>query len=885
MDVITTHLNADFDAFASMVAAKRLYPKAVLAFPGSQEKNLRDFFIESTMYILSIERAKDIDLTKVRRLILVDTRQRSRIGRFAELADSSDVQIHIYDHHPDSADDVKGHLEIVEQIGATVTILLREIRKQGLVLSAEEATALALGIYEDTGSFKYSSTTAEDLLAASWLLESGANLNIISDMMNTELSVIQIQVLHQLIEEMDRVMIGGSEVVIATAGVQEYVGDLAVLVHKLKEMENLDAVFALVRMEERVHLIARSRLDEVNAGEIATEFGGGGHPTAASATIKEMSLYQAKAELMRVLHEKVRPRQIAADIMSHPVYTIAPHQTLAEAAALLSRYEISSMPVVEDEAVVGILHRQAVEKACHHGLENELARGFMDPVMLSVSVSDPIEAAVRACVGGRVRLVPVKDDGRLAGVISRSDLLKHLRLPGANDSSGPAEFPETRARNKNIRKLMEERIPRHLQAILRRAGEVAGDRGEEVHLVGGAVRDLLLRRENFDLDLVVEGAGIPFAKELCLRIPGCRLRSHEKFGTAVLLCDDGSKADVATARHEYYERPGALPSVETSSLKRDLYRRDFTMNTLAVSLNPATFGQVSDFFGGARDIKDKSIRVLHNLAFVEDPTRILRAVRFSARFGFAMGKHTRNLIKGAIKMNLFDRVDGRRLLNELELVFEEKNPAQHLALMEQFGIPEALHPALSFGPGVMELLESLSGVLSWWRFLFLKDKVRQWVVYFLTVADGLSDREFGSVLDRFSVPCAVSQELLNDRAGMRRCIAAFAKREMDSASKMVEFLKPLSVETLLCMMAKTPRDDIRKRIAEHITTLRFVRPMLTGKDLIAMGLPPGPVFHSILKAITAARLDGRIHTLEHERQLVESLLQGHPEELVDRQVQ
>ena len=308
MDVITTHLNADFDAFASMVAAKRLYPGAVVAFSGSQEKNLRDFFIESTMYILSIERAKDIDLAKVDRLILVDTRQRGRIGRFAELADSETVQIHVYDHHPDSADDIKGDLEIVESLGATVTILIREIRNRGIDLSVEEATALALGIYEDTGSFKYSSTTAEDLQAASWLLESGANLNIISDMMNTELSAVQIQVLHQLIEEMEKVMVGGTEVVVSTAAVQEYVGDLAILVHKLKEMENLDVVFALVRMEERVHLIARSRLDEVNAGEIASEFGGGGHPTAASATIKEMSLYQTKAELVRVLQGEGPPQ-------------------------------------------------------------------------------------------------------------------------------------------------------------------------------------------------------------------------------------------------------------------------------------------------------------------------------------------------------------------------------------------------------------------------------------------------------------------------------------------------------------------------------------------------------------------------------------------------
>ena len=169
MEVITTHLNADFDAFASMVAAKKLFPEALVAFSGSQGKNVRDFFIESTLYILSIERAKDIDLNRIQRLILVDTRQKSRIGRFAAIADSESVDVHIYDHHPSSDDDVKGNAELIEEVGATVTLLIREIRSRGVELNAEEATILALGIYEDTGSFTFPSTTREDLEGAAGL--------------------------------------------------------------------------------------------------------------------------------------------------------------------------------------------------------------------------------------------------------------------------------------------------------------------------------------------------------------------------------------------------------------------------------------------------------------------------------------------------------------------------------------------------------------------------------------------------------------------------------------------------------------------------------------------------------------------------------------------
>jgi len=868
MEVITTHLNADFDAFASMVAAKKLYPDAVVAFPGSQEKNLRDFFMESTLYILSIERAKDIDLDKVDRLILVDTRQRSRIGRFASVADSGQAEIHIYDHHPDSEDDIKGDIEFVIEVGATATLLIGKIRERGIELNSEEATVLALGIYEDTGSFSFSSTTPADLEAASWLLEKGANLNIISNMMTSEMSKDQIELLHQLIQESETISLGGIDVVITTASAENYVGDLAILVHKLKDMENLEVIFAIVRMEDRVHLIGRSSVDEVNAGEIAAEFGGGGHATAASATVRDMSLYEAREKLITLLREKVRPKQNAGEIMSRPVITIGPDQTLSEAADFLSRYQVSSLPVVRDGSILGIVHRNAVEKAVHHGLEKARVRDYMNPGVVFVTPREPIEKALRMTVEGRNRLVPVIDEGKLVGVISRSDLLEHLKLPRRSDTTGPEEFPIGRVRSKSVRKLMEERLPQHVVKILRRAGDVAARRNEQVYLVGGAVRDLLLRNSNLDIDLVVEGEGIPFARGLAAEFPGCRVRGHEKFGTAVLLFADGFKIDVATARHEYYARPGALPTVETSSLKRDLYRRDFTMNTLAVSLNPRTFGQVSDFFGGARDIKEKAIRVLHNLAFIEDPTRILRAVRFSSRFGFVIGKHTLNLMKGAIKLKVFDIVEGKRLLNELIHMLNEKNPLAPLTMMANYGVLEALHPSLTLAPKTQELFDAVSGVLSWWRFLFLKDKVEPWLVYFLALTDTLSDEDFDAVMRRFSIIGWQAAILRRERVELRQVLALFARGQVERPSEIFSMLRKFSMEALLFMMAKTAREQTRMAVSDYINTLRHVKPRLKGADLIAMGYEPGPVFTSILRAIRDARLDGEIATEEDERRFV-----------------
>jgi len=871
MEVITTHLHADFDAFGSMVAAKKLYPDAVVAFPGSQEKNVRDFFMESTLYILSIEKAKDIDLEKVHRLVIVDTRQKSRIGRFAELAESGRAEIHIYDHHPDSDDDIKGDLEVIRDVGATVTIMVGRIKELGTRLNAEEATVLALGIYEDTGSFTFSSTTSEDMEAAAWLLSKGANVKIISDMMTSDLSAEQIEVLHQLIEESETVNVGGLEILVTMASVRGYVPEVALLVHKYKDMENLDAIFALVRMEGRVHLVARSRLEEVNAAEVAMEFGGGGHATAASAAIRHLSLYEAHEKLIRTLRRKVRPKKEAKEIMSRPVITIEPDVSLQAAAEILRRYHVSSLPVVSDGKVLGILHRYSVEKARHHGLEAAPVMDFVDPEIVSVAADASIEEVLRISVESSNRLVPVIEDGALIGVISRSDLLGHMKLPLIKDSSTPEEFPVGRVRAKNVRRLLEEHFPERVMQILRAGGDVASARNEDVYLVGGAVRDLLLRNRNLDIDLVVEGEGIPFARDLAAKFEGCRVRGHAKFGTAVLLFDDGFKIDVATARHEYYARPGALPTVETSSIKRDLFRRDFTMNTLAVRLNPERFGQVIDFFGGARDIKDKVIRVLNNLSFVEDPTRILRAVRFSSRFSFIIGKHTLNLLKRAVKMKVFDRVEGKRLLNELIHMLEERTPLPELALMAELGIFTALHGALKFAPRTAELVESVGEVLAWWRYLYREDRVEPWIVHFMALTDSLADIDFDEVLQRFSFTPSKSSELRRARLDTRRVLSMSAKGEVDRPSSLVAALRGVPMEGLLFMMAKTSREETRRAISEYISTLRHIKPTLTGRDLLAMGYEPGPLVGSILTALRNARLDKTVSTEEEEREMVRRL--------------
>ncbi len=255
MDIITTHLNADFDTIASMLAACKLYPGAVCVLPGSQEETVKGFLVQSAFYNLPMRKPREIDLDKVTRLILVDIRSRARIGIFGELIGRPGVPVHVYDHHPDEDADVKGDVEVIRRVGSTTTILVRILKERGIPITPDEATVMMLGIYEDTGSLGFPSTTVDDYLAAAHLLSCGAKLAQVSDILARDLTSGQISLLYDLIQGTRTYTIRGVEVVIAEARREEYVGDLALLVHKLRDMEAVSILFVICQMGDRVVLV------------------------------------------------------------------------------------------------------------------------------------------------------------------------------------------------------------------------------------------------------------------------------------------------------------------------------------------------------------------------------------------------------------------------------------------------------------------------------------------------------------------------------------------------------------------------------------------------------------------------------------------------------
>ncbi|NOQ42561.1 MAG: CBS domain-containing protein [Desulfuromusa sp.] len=886
MDVIATHVNADFDGLGAMIAAKRLYPDAVLVFPGGQERGLRDFLLYSTLYAYDVKRIRDIDLSKVTRLILVDVRSSARIGQFADIVQNPELEIHVFDHHPADEHTILGQVEFIQDVGATTTIMTQLFIEREIVPTPDEATMMMLGLYEDTGHLLFSGTTPEDFQAAAFLLQHGANLNTVADFLVREMTSEQVDLLNELLKSCQKIMVNGVEIAIAYASIDYYVGDISSLVHKLKDIENLDVLIVAVRMEDRIFLVGRSRLPEMHVGEFFQEFGGGGHAFAASATVRDLPLAQLLDRIEKILPNHVRSRCLASHLMSAPVKTLSVNATIKAARGLMTRFSFNAIPILNNQQqVAGIISRQVVEKAAHHKLLTMTVGEMMNTDFQVVSSTASLTELQQGIIEHNQRCVPVVDAGVLVGVVTRADLLRYMlgdRKLFADGSQGIPERHELQLKRKNLQQLLVTQLSEPVRTLLQQLGTVADQQELQIYLVGGFVRDLLLRQPNLDIDIVVEGDGIAFADAFSKTTP-CRVRAHEKFGTAVIVFPDGFKIDIASSRLEYYARPAALPQVEHASIRHDLYRRDFTINTLTISLNQDNFGQMLDFFGGQRDLKDKSIRVLHNLSFIEDPTRLFRAVRFEQRLGFCIGRQTERLMRSAVRLKSVKQVAGLRILHELEQILDEPRVVSALDRLDQFELLKFVDPQLRFEPQTAGLFVAAERASSWFDLLYTGESYRRWLLYLFCLFDNLSEKGVNRVSHWLGVQPKDRVLLLEQLPKAKQLLKQIKQRRNRRVdpknSEIYSWFDGLSVEVILYLMAHGENENLRKWISLYMTDLRKEKVILNGADLISLGFLPGKYFQDIFEFLLNARLNLKINTRDDEIALVQkhfSLEDGSP---------
>lgn len=881
LTVITTHINADFDGIASMLAAQKLYPGALVVFPGSYERNLRNFFVDSMAYLFNMADINDIDFSDIRRLVLVDTRKADRIGKLSSLLSLPEIDIHIYDHHPHSTSDIQAHADFYNKTGATTTILTQFIREKQIALTSDEATIMCLGIYEDTGSFTFPSTTEHDLISAAFLLSSGANLNVIADIISKEINPQQVNILNDMLLSANRFKINGVDVTVSSISSETYIHDFALIVHKMMKVENLNVLFAIARMGNKIYVVARSRVPEVDAGSIVTSLGGGGHGFAAAATIRDRTLAQVEQQLIEELYRAIKPSQAAREIMSSPAITIGPDVSCHDAGTRMTRYNVNALLVTEKQeekdVLLGFISRQVIEKALFHDLNHVPVKEYMSTELAIVSPEADIHEIQEKIIHNKQRILPVIEQDVIKGVITRTNLLNILvdqaQLNNGKQTNGFQT--SVTARTRNVRRLMKERLSKKLMGILKEIGETATEIGFSAYVVGGFVRDLFLYRKNEDVDIVIEGDGILFAKKYA-KISGARVNAYQKFGTAVIIFPDGFKIDVASARMEYYQSPAALPTVEMSSIKLDLFRRDFTINTLAIQLSPGSFGVLIDFFSAQRDIKEKVIRILHNLSFVEDPTRGFRAIRFEQRFGFSIGKLTSGLIKNAVNMDFFKKLSGRRVFMEIRQILEEENPAPAIIRLSDYNLLQFIHSSVTLNQKTIDLLHAVHKVITWYDLLFLEESYTKWAIYFLVLIRHCDSKTSLDICRNFELPPRFLKMLGMERFEAEKCLYGLERKLPIKNSTIYKRLNVFKTELILYMMVITKQKQVEKAISNYFTKLKHIRIIMKGQDLFSLGIPRGPIFGKILDAVRDQRMNGKAKTkkdeLEFAKQYAEILL-------------
>ena len=851
--VIATHGNTDFDGFGAMLAARLLYPGAVVAV-GALNRNVRDFYRLHAEELGAVVEAARLEPGAIRRLIVVEVRHASRLGELEPVALDPNVEKAVFDHHGegDIPDWVDPDAAVLSTDGALTTTLVGILAERELRPTPLEATAFALGIHEDTGSLTYSTTTQRDIDALAWCLRHGARQERVAEYLHTPLAATERDLLYALMEALEPVDVRGEELLLAAIAWPTYVEGVSNLAHKIVDLTDTRALVLLVEMDRRVFAVARSRTDAIDASVLAAALGGGGHAQAASA-IARVSLGEARGRVFEALERvQTEPRR-ARDVMSTPPRSVAPEGTVREAMMLCQRYGQSGVFVVDGGRLVGSVSREDLDRAIGHGLAHAPVRGIMSSRVATAAEESTLAELQRSVTTADDGRVAVLQHGELVGVVTRADLLRELE--GAEPR--PSQEGESIA--------AELRAIERLRPVVDAVGSL-GDRAEGVYVVGGTIRDILLGEENFDVDVAVEGDAISFARALAETLGG-RITPHEKFGTAIVSYAAGERVDVVTTRTEFYDSPGALPTVERAGLREDLFRRDFTINAMAASLKPADFGLLVDPFGGRADLDAGLLRVLHNLSFIEDPTRIFRAIRYEARSGLRLEEHSARLARACVEMGLVGDLSSARLRDELVQLLEDPGATAGIRRLGELGVDRAVHPHLKGDEEAARLFA---------RALELRDELGvdmpAWRLGVAVLAREMTSDEAYDWLERLRVRRRDVDRIVGAVAVAPR-MAERLRRERLDPSQIVALADPFAPDGPLLALALEEQPALR----EYFARLRTIELEIDGDDLVAMGLEESPRIGDVLSELRKRKLNGELDGRESELAAARELLAASPD--------
>ena len=872
MRIILTHEQTDFDGLASLLGANLVDPTGTPVLPRRINRNARGFM---TLYSaeLPFTDPRDIQGEAIDEVFLVDTQSMVTLKGMR-----AGTKVQVIDHHHPRSNIPDTWKVITDETGANTTVFVEAIQKQHIPLTAIQATLLILGIYEDTGSLTYSRTTSRDIRAAAFLLDEGANLQIANKFLNQPLSLEQQAIYDQLRSAAVHHDIHGQSIIIAIGDAIGIDEELSSIAHKLRDFLDPDALMILIKIRGGVQLICRSSNDNIDVSKIATKFGGGGHPRAAAAWIKDRPIEMLQAELVEILPTFVKPPITVAEIMSRAPQVLTPETPVQEVLERMQRFGYEGYPVVDNGKIVGLLTRRAVDRAISHKL-NLPAKSLMKVGSSHVHPDHSIghlQTVMTDSDWGQI-LVLNRENQEIAGIVTRTDLLNTLtptiQRPGYQ----------------NLAQKLQQTLPPARLTLLQEIAQIAQEQHVALYIVGGFVRDLLLDHPSLDFDLVIEGDAISLAKKVGDKFGG-RITTHKRFGTAkwhlneehstnnprsellnqlISVDQPLSTLDFITARTEFYTHPTALPTVEHGSIKLDLHRRDFTINTLAMRLDGNHYGILLDYWGGYSDLQKGAIRVLHSLSFIDDPTRTLRAVRYEQRYKFQISPRTLDLLADA--RPLLDRVSGDRIRHELNNIINEEFAAAMLSRLNDLGLLEAIHKDLQWNDQLEKQISTLKPHTpeEYWNLGpdFVGPRIKEALVYILWLVP-LPIYRIQGVLNRLKLPKAM-KDIIRSACFIWHELPDLVNEKPSAITARFHKTSPLAIYGLYHACNDPQLQEILKTYAKiwvHIS------PFTTGHDLKAHGLPPGPLYKQILAELRTGWLNGEISSRQEEDQVLKKLI-------------
>ncbi|MBR6088909.1 MAG: hypothetical protein IKP86_03180 [Anaerolineaceae bacterium] len=716
MEVIITHEQSDFDAAGSVLAAWLLDPSRFPVLPKRRNRNLAAF-LEDYKNRLPFFSWNTLPKGQISRILITDTQRVTVHPRMTGVQD-----VIVWEHHPHQHIFPDREENIYENTGACTTFLVEKLReKQDVHPGRIFATLMLMGIYEDTGSLSYGSTTPRDIRAAAWLVENGADLDLMRRYVLQPMTDHQQQGFNLLMQTLETYEIHRKTIVIAAADIRDISDEFSAVAHQMRDMLNPDGVILLLGVKTGIRVICRATTDDIDFGAMMRALNGGGHTRAASGMIP--------VEYME-----------AMDV-------------------------------------------------------NELLDDAREKVL-----------------------------GMLPGFVKEPPL--------------------------NLAEKLGSRMAPEQLELIRMAAETAEQLDMPVYIVGGVVRDLLLDHPVMDFDIVVEGDATRLARELRDQYGG-KLAVHSRFFTAKWELPEGESLDLISSRAETYAAPGALPTVELSDIDHDLKRRDFTLNTLAIRLDGDHYGELLDRCGGKQDLDEQLIRTLHDRSFIDDPTRMFRAVRFEQRFDFQIESDTLRQMRD--QLDGIGGLTGQRIWHELKLYCAEPYPENDFSRIAELGIAGQIHKALVWD-GLME--EDLFRFRSAKRAGFWQDlqgvdtetaekEGPLWIWF-----SSFPEKTVTQLAERLLLP-KKTQRIIEGLSVIRREIPGISRL---AASDVTFFLDRFLPETLYCFQLICSEREAAL-LEKYVLSWRNVRPLTSGDDLLRMGVRPGPEMRELLHGLRAACID------------------------------